>query len=179
MGITAALGLTASEGSQPSVVPQYGNIAVPLRNCQQRKGQAIVSLAESLGWTVQVCSSTILTSVTEIEGTLKECILPVDSLTNAIKDALSVSLFKERLREQDSSMFSFGQARKSSEKKQAASPQSIHPGHNYSSPAPPSTEGCTRQVSCLGTASDPQLPEQGHCMQLISSPCPFSTHRSS
>lgn len=102
-----------------------------------------MSMAESLGW---ARLSTILISITVIEGTLKECILSADSLTNAIKDALSVSLFKERLREQDSSMFSLGQASKSSKKKQGVSPRGIHPGHNYSSTALPSTEGCTRQV---------------------------------
>lgn len=61
-------------------------------------------------------------SITVTEGTLKECILSADSLTNAIEDASSVSLFKERLREQDSSMLSLGQASKSSKKNQGVSP---------------------------------------------------------
>lgn len=35
---------------------------------------------------------TVLLSITVIESTLKECILFSDSLTNAIEDALSVSV---------------------------------------------------------------------------------------
>lgn len=121
-----------------------------------------------------VCLPTILISisVTVIEGTLKECILSADSLTNAIRDALSVSLFKERLREQNSSMLSLGQASKSSKKKQGASPQASTQATIIQAQQFPA------QKDAPGKCPDPQLLEQGHSMQRVSSPCPFSsTHR--
>lgn len=87
------------------------------------------------------------------EGTVKERILPAHScrpapaLTNAIKDALSVSLFKERLREQNSGMLSLGQASKSSKKQQGVSPHPEHP------PRPQSLKHSTSQRRRMHQAS--------------------------
>lgn len=81
------------------VAPQYRNIVVSLKTSAKELSRPLYPWLSSKGGVQSfVCLPTALISITVIEGTLKECVLSANPLTNAVKDALSVSLFKERFK---------------------------------------------------------------------------------